>query len=61
MDVYVDQDRCINCGICMDISDFFYENDDEKADCRPEDIDDADFDEIADAVVSCPTNAIVKH
>ena len=57
--VYVDQDLCISCGLCISIcDDVFSWNDDDKAQAIDEEIPEELADEVEEAVESCPTEAI---
>ncbi len=59
MKVYVDQDLCISCGLCISIcDDVFSWNDDDKAQAIDEEIPEELTDEVEEAVESCPTEAI---
>jgi ferredoxin len=59
MKVYVDQDLCISCGLCISIcEDVFHWNDDEKASAIEEEVP-SDLEELVqEAIESCPTEAI---
>jgi len=57
--VYVDQDLCISCGLCISIcDDVFSWNDDDKAQAIDQEIPEELTDEVEEAVESCPTEAI---
>lgn len=57
--VYVDQDLCISCGLCISIcDDVFSWNDDDKAQAIDQEIPEEFTDEVEEAVESCPTEAI---
>lgn len=59
MKVYVDQDLCISCGLCISIcDDVFSWNDDDKAQAIDQEIPEEFTDEVEEAVESCPTEAI---
>ncbi|NLJ41330.1 MAG: ferredoxin [Clostridiales bacterium] len=59
MKVYVDQDLCISCGLCISIcEDVFTWNDDDKADAIEDEIPEELIDDVETAVESCPTEAI---
>ncbi|NLN40668.1 MAG: ferredoxin [Clostridiales bacterium] len=59
MKVYVDQDLCISCGLCISIcDDVFSWNDDDKAQAIDQEIPEELTDEVEEAVESCPTEAI---
>ncbi|ABY92588.1 4Fe-4S ferredoxin iron-sulfur binding domain protein [Thermoanaerobacter mathranii subsp. mathranii str. A3] len=62
MKVYVDQDECIACGVCIDMCpDVFDWNDEGKShvivDEVPADLEDC----VQDAMSSCPTEAIKEE
>ena len=57
--VYVDQDLCISCGLCISIcNDVFSWNDDDKAEAIDQDVPEEFTDQVEEAVESCPTEAI---
>jgi len=57
--VYVDQDLCISCGLCISICDeVFSWNDDDKAQAIDQEIPEELTDDVEEAVESCPTEAI---
>jgi ferredoxin len=57
--VYVDQDLCISCGVCIDLSpDVFGWNDDDKAQSIDAEIPGDKKEEVQEAMDSCPTDAI---
>ena len=59
MKVYVDQDLCISCGLCISIcNDVFSWNEDDKAQAIDLDVPEEFTDEVEEAVESCPTEAI---
>ncbi|MFY9176710.1 MAG: ferredoxin [Caldicoprobacterales bacterium] len=59
MKVYVDQDLCISCGLCISICDeVFSWNDDDKAQAIDQEIPEELTDDVEEAVESCPTEAI---
>lgn len=59
MEVKVDQDLCISCGLCVSsCPDIFAWNTDDKAEAVKEKVDD-DLEEcVQDAADDCPTDAI---
>ena len=58
--VYVDQDLCISCGLCISIcEDVFFWNDDEKAEAIAEDFPEELKDDVDESIESCPTEAIL--
>jgi len=59
MQVEVDQELCISCGVCVDLCpDVFGWNDNEKAHNTVDEVP-AEFEDVAqEAVESCPTSAI---
>lgn len=59
MKVFVDQELCISCGLCISICDeVFSWNEDDKAQAIDSDIPEEFVDEVNEAVESCPTDAI---
>jgi len=57
---YVDQDVCINCGVCTDmVPDVFRTNDDDKAEVHNPD--GASEDDIQGAIDNCPVSCIHWH
>ncbi|HHU63049.1 MAG TPA: ferredoxin [Clostridiales bacterium] len=59
MKVYVDQDLCISCGLCISIcEDVFVWNDDEKAEAVKPEVEEEFQQSVKEAVDSCPTEAI---
>lgn len=59
MDVKVNQDLCISCGLCVsNCPEVFSWNDDEKANAPQEKVDSAMEDCVRDAADGCPTDAI---
>ena len=59
MKAKVDQETCIGCGICPSIcSEVFSMQPDGKAKAISEDVPSSLEDEVKDAEVSCPVNAI---
>jgi len=57
--VYVDQDLCISCGLCISIcEEVFHWNDDDKAEAVSGDVPEELEDSVQEAVESCPTEAI---
>ncbi|MTI96501.1 MAG: ferredoxin [Firmicutes bacterium] len=60
MKMYVDQDLCISCGVCIGICpDVFEWNDDEKAEVVVEEISEDLQEEAREAQEACPTEAIL--
>ena len=58
MKVYVDQDLCISCGLCISIcEEVFHRNDDDKAEAVSGDVR-KNWRIGTEAVESCPTEAI---
>ena len=58
MQVYVDQNVCIGCGLCIGmVPDVFRMNDDDKAE-RYQDATPENESMVQDAVDSCPVSAI---
>ncbi len=59
MKVSVDQNKCIGCGICLTTApETFDFNDEGLAYVKNNDCDDAEKDNITNALKSCPTEAI---
>lgn len=58
MKVYVDQDLCISCGLCISICDDVFSWNDDKAQAIVQEIPEEFTDEVEEAVESCPTEAI---
>jgi ferredoxin len=57
--VYVDQDLCISCGLCISIcEEVFSWNDDDKAQAIDEEVPEELEDSVKEAIESCPTEAI---
>jgi ferredoxin len=59
MQVEVDQELCISCGVCVNLCpDVFAWNENEKAHSTVDEVP-AEFEEVAqEAIDSCPTSAI---
>lgn len=61
MKVVVNRDNCIGCGACESIEPSVFQLDDEGISVvLEENVENADTDNINDAVESCPTSAIEK-
>lgn len=59
MKVFVDQDLCISCGLCISIcDDVFSWNEDDKAQAIDLDIPEEFTEDVEEAVEGCPTEAI---
>ncbi|MGE5604303.1 MAG: ferredoxin [Bacteroidota bacterium] len=59
MDVNVNQDLCISCGLCVSsCPEVFSWNDDEKAQAASEQVDSDMEDCVREAADGCPTDAI---
>ncbi len=59
--VYVDQDLCISCGLCISTcEEVFHWNDDDKAEAIATDVPAELEQDVQEAMDSCPTGAI-KH
>lgn len=59
MDVKVNQDLCISCGLCVsNCPEVFSWNDEEKADTPHEQVDSEMENCVRDAADGCPTDAI---
>ena len=57
MKAYVDQESCLGCGICTEISKVFRMNSDRKASAL-EEFTEERIDEINEAIETCPADAI---
>jgi ferredoxin len=59
MRVYVDQDLCISCGLCIDTAPAVFQwNDDEKAQAIEEEVPSHVEEDAREALENCPTDAI---
>lgn len=59
MKVFVDQDLCISCGLCISIcEDVFSWNEDDKAEAIDDEIPEDLVEDVEEAVESCPSEAI---
>jgi ferredoxin len=59
MKVFVDQDLCISCWLCISIcEDVFSWNEDDKAEAIDDEIPEDLVEDVEEAVESCPTEAI---
>ena len=59
MKVFVDQDLCISCGLCISIcEDVFSWNEDDKAEAIDDEIPEDLVEDVEEAVESFPTEAI---
>ncbi len=59
MEVKVDQDLCISCGLCVSsCPEVFSWNDDEKATADSKAVSEENEDCVKDAADGCPTDAI---
>ncbi|HQA61015.1 MAG: ferredoxin [Tepidanaerobacteraceae bacterium] len=62
MKVYVDQDLCISCGLCIDICPAVFDwNDDGKADVIVDEVPADAEDDAREAMESCPSEAIKEE
>lgn len=62
MKVYVDQDLCISCGLCIDICPAVFDwNDDGKADVIVDEVPANAEDDAREAMESCPSEAIKEE
>lgn len=62
MKVYVDQDLCISCGLCIDICPAVFDwNDDGKADVIVDEVPAEAEDDAREAMESCPSEAIKEE
>lgn len=57
MKAYVDQETCLGCGICTEISKVFRMNSDRKASAVEEFTEDR-MEEVQEAIETCPAEAI---
>lgn len=58
MQVYVDKETCIGCGLCNDIYPEVFDMDDDGKAVAVEDQSEADEDALTEALESCPVEAI---
>lgn len=59
MELYVDQDLCISCGLCIDTCPSVFDwNDDGKAHVTVDEISIEDEEDATEAQEGCPTEAI---
>lgn len=59
MKVFVDQDLCIGCGLCIDtVPEVFDWNNEERAEAIEEEVSSDYEDETTEAIENCPTDAI---
>ncbi len=62
MNVKVNSDACIGCGACAAIADEVFEiNDEGISEVKVNEIDDSEFDNVKEAIESCPTGAIEEE
>lgn len=62
MKVYVDQDLCISCGLCIDTCPAVFDwNDDGKADVIVDEVPADAEDDAREAMESCPSEAIKEE
>ena len=63
MKVNVIKDKCIGCGNCVALTEgqIFDFNDDGLAEVITENIDDEMIETVKDAIMQCPTEAIVEE
>jgi ferredoxin len=60
--VYVDQDLCISCGLCIDTCSAVFDwNDDGKAYATVDEVPAEAEDEAREALESCPSEAIKEE
>ncbi len=61
MKVYVDQDTCISCGVCIDIApDVFHEDDEGLTEAIEGEIPSDQEESVREAMDSCPTESIIE-
>lgn len=59
MKVYVDQDLCISCGLCIDMSPAVFDwNDEQKSHTIVDEVPSNVENDTKEALESCPTDAI---
>jgi ferredoxin len=62
MKVYVDQDLCISCGLCISTcGEVFDWNDDDKAEAKVPEVPAELEDDVQEAIDGCPTEAIKEE
>ncbi len=62
MKVKVNSDACIGCGACAAICDSVFEiNDEGLSNVIVDTVDDANIDDVKEAIESCPTGAIEEE
>jgi len=62
MKVYVDQDLCISCGLCISTcGEVFDWNDDDKAEAKVPEVPAELEDAVQEAIDGCPTEAIKEE
>ena len=62
MNLKIDQDKCLRCGMCTGIAmDIFNFNDEGNIQINEDNITDENKDSIEDAINSCPVGAISKE
>lgn len=61
MELIVDQDLCISCGLCVEICpEIFDWNDEDKADVQVPELPEKEIDCSLEALEGCPVEAIQK-
>ena len=62
MNIKIDQDKCLRCGMCTGIAmDIFNFDDEGNIEVNEDNITDENKDSIEDAMNSCPVGAISKE
>lgn len=58
--ICVDYDKCVSLGVCESLSSKYFQLDDDGNLALPAgvDVEDADLDEVREAVLGCPTEAL---
>jgi ferredoxin len=59
--IRVDYDKCVSLGVCESLSTKYFQLNDDGELILPagEDVDDEDLDEVREAVLGCPTEALL--
>jgi ferredoxin len=59
MKVKIDEDACIGCELCTQISTSVFEMEGDKAKVTAEEVPEEENDNVQESVDSCPTDAII--